>query len=779
MNLYTLTIRLICYFFAASCIVFGVAYFGAGIIFRRPINFVVSALFFIFAVVLWYIPRLQIKFAQSNRFRREPEESIRIRALTFAAQVIGTLSLAYVTQLWFVALITILLLLFGHRHSYLVRGKPRGMIRVATFAGLHLAFVWMCAGFFIRQPYPQAQLAMLAMAVVSWELFSRLNLYSGLGMGLINLYVAATLSRDVFYGIFLITFLALALALLWVADSEDGVKDNPVVLKTDYAIRNTEYEIRNTQHASLTHHVSRIAYSVSPLITLFSLLTFVFSPHFASRPTFMPISLTLPIRKSPSAQIVNPAVPLVQVQGISSEKGEYYYGFDSRLDLSYRGGLDDTIMMYVQSPAQSYWRSHAFDFYDGRTWTQANVGQVTTIRRRPNESFFAFNRNLQGETFVQSFYIARPMPNLIFVGGVPKEIYISANEVGVDQSGGIRVGESLNAGYVYSVVSIRQDFSPDDLRADSTDHESSIINLYTQLPPNITPRTRALAYTLTRDAKTNYDKARLLTDYLQRTYPYDYFPPPQAPNSEAVDQFLFVDKRGVCEQYVTALVVMLRELGVPSRLAAGFGSGYYNAVTGYYEVRASDAHAWVEVYFPNHGWVAFDPTPGWVGDPRTGPIKTWIFSDLTQGFDFSGLPLGSVMDASANFFNAAMTPIFILTLIAASAVTVIVCYRLFQWWRSRQPKRWHTDPSRKIIFEAYRQAQRKLKTKRAPAQTAQEHAHSHPALQELADSVDVAAYRPAPPELSLIERVKLWKPSSPSPSSPYPSSPDPSLHSSR
>ena len=68
----------------------------------------------------------------------------------------------------------------------------------------------------------------------------------------------------------------------------------------------------------------------------------------------MPISLTLPIRKSPSAQIVNPALPLVQIQGMSSEKGEYYYGFDSRLDLSYRGGLDDTIMMYVQSPAQVF-----------------------------------------------------------------------------------------------------------------------------------------------------------------------------------------------------------------------------------------------------------------------------------------------------------------------------------------------------------------------------------------------------------------------------------------
>jgi len=738
MNLYTLSIRLICYFLAAPLVLFGVAYFGAAIVFRRPINFIVAILFFGGAFVLWYIPRLQIKFAQSQRFRHEPEESIRIRALTLAAQVVGVISLAYVTQLWVVALITILLLVFGHRHSYLARGKPQRYIRILTFFSLHLTFVWMLAGLFIGQPYPQAQLAMLAMAVVSWELFSRLNLYSGLGMGLINLYVAATLSRDLFYGIFLLTFLALALALLWVADSEDGVKDNPVILKTQSAF----------SQLPVTNYFL--------LVTFCSALIFIFTPHFASRPIFMPRSITLPIRKSPSAQIVNPAVPLVQVQGMSDAKGEYYYGFDSRLDLSYRGGLDDTIMMYVQSPAQSYWRSHAFDFYDGRTWTQSNAGQVTTLRRRPNESFFSFNRNLQGETFVQSFYIVRPMPNLIFVGGTPKELYISANEVGVDPSGGIRLGESLNAGYVYSVVSIRQGFPPSDLRNDVGEYDSSITNYHLQLPSNISQRTRDLARTLTRDARTNYDKALILTDYLKRNYPYDYFPPPQAPNTEAVDQFLFVDKRGVCEQYVTALVVMLRELGVPARLAAGFGSGYYNAVTGYYEVRASDAHAWAEVYFPNYGWVAFDPTPGWVGDPRTGAIKTWIFSDLTQGFDFSGLPLGSVMDAGANLFNAALTPISILTIIAAITVTVLALRRLFQWWRSRQPKRWHTDSSRKIIFDAYRQAQRKLKTKRAPAQTAQEHAQSHPALKELADAVDVAAYSIAPPSETLIQKVKRW-----------------------
>ncbi len=101
----------------------------------------------------------------------------------------------------------------------------------------------------------------------------------------------------------------------------------------------------------------------------------------------------------------------------------------------------------------------------------------------------------------------------------------------------------------------------------------------------------------TAGAANPYDKAVALREHLQTNYPYDYFPPPQQPGAETCDQFLFVDGRGVCEQYVTSLVVMLRVLGIPARLVASYGSGAYNSITGYYEVRANDAHAWAEVYF--------------------------------------------------------------------------------------------------------------------------------------------------------------------------------------
>ena len=102
------------------------------------------------------------------------------------------------------------------------------------------------------------QLAMLAMAVVGWELFKRLNLYSGLGMGLINLYAASTLSRDFVFGGFLLTYLGLLLAFLWIADAEDGVKDNPVVLKR----RLPAGDLSRITHCALrfTFHVSRLTH---------------------------------------------------------------------------------------------------------------------------------------------------------------------------------------------------------------------------------------------------------------------------------------------------------------------------------------------------------------------------------------------------------------------------------------------------------------------------------------------------------------------------------------
>ena len=681
-----------------------------------------------------------------NKAARSTESSIRLRQITFAVQMTSILAAAYTTGLWIVAIISILILALGHRLAYQYRDKPYLPVRVAAFVGLHLAFAWMLFGLFNNQPYPQAQVAMLAMAMVSFELFSRFNLASGMGIGLLNLYVASTLSRDVMFGIFLLVFVALMLAFMWQADTEDGLKDNPVILRAVAPKRRSSLKVRGWG----------LRFGV--FMALLVPLVFIVTPHFAGYPIIPPFSLQLPITKRPSAQVINPAIPLFQATGmLSSNESEYYYGFSDHLDLSYRGNLSNTIMMYVRSPAWSYWRGYAYDYFDGRNWSQSNDALLTFQSGRTRR--FVFDDDVPEETFVQTFYIAQDMPNVLWAGGTPVEVFFPAEELALDVTGGIKIGQPLNAGMIYSVVSTRQTSDPAKLRTATGGYIDWIKSRYFQLPETTTDRVRELAQTITKDALTNYDKVIAIRDYLLTNYTYDFFPPPQAPNTDSVDQFLFVDRRGVCEHFVSAMVVLLRAAGIPARFVVGYGSGTYNAITGYYEVHANDAHAWVEVYFPSYEWVSFDPTPGWTGNPETGPVSTWPLSNLFASLDLPSLPLGQVFEAGMAAFSVIVRPLIALVLLVLS---VFGGLRFRKWWLRRNVGKrvrhiFRRDPARAPIFAAYRTAQRQLNTYREQTQTVQEHAATAPELQELATLVDIAAYRPQPPEPSLIERARAWR----------------------
>ncbi len=679
----------------------------------------------------------------TSRRRPQPEGSARLRQLVFAAQIVALIAVALVTGIWSVALVSGVILACGHRYAYQVRAQPKRLIRVLTFVAVHVVLLWMLVGLVSGQPYPQAQAAMLAMAVVSWELFSRVNLYSGFGLGLINLYVAATLSRTTLFGLFLLAFLGCVLAFLWVADSEDGRRAEHADLgPAPRAV--TGWPGRRMAQSSIVRFVGALAIA-TPLI-------FLLTPRFAGRPLFMPISLNLPIRGGPSAQIINPAVPLLQIGGWSNGESEYYYGFDSRLDLSYRGGLSNNIVMYVRSPAQSFWRSHAFDLYDGRTWTQSR-SDVQMLQREPDASFFTVpGATATGEVFVQSYEVVRPLPNLLFTAGVPVELHVAADSVAMDSSGGLRIAEALQPGMTYSVVSVRQESAPAALRTADGAYPAEVAARYLQVPAAVPERVRDLARQLTRDQQNPYDKVEALRSYLQTSYPYDLYPPPQQPGTEAIDQFLFVDRRGVCEQYVSALVIMARELGLPARLVSGFSNGTYNPLTGYYEVRANDAHSWAEVYFQGHGWIAFDPTPGWPGNPSTSRVVQWPLTDLAQQLNLPAFPVEQTAAAGYALVTWLLGPV-----VAAVAVGLGVAAWRIRRRRARlrsTPRYAETlDPRRRKIFAAYRRAQRALSTRRPPWQTVQEQAAAYPELAELADAVDIAAYRPEPPDEQLVSVV--------------------------
>ncbi|MEO1286595.1 MAG: transglutaminaseTgpA domain-containing protein [Chloroflexota bacterium] len=675
---------------------------------------------------------------------KAPEDSIPLRWITFFAQAIGALSLTYVTRQFWLFPLGIIFLSFGHIFAYRTRHSPQKWIKYVGFVLLNLGVCGMIFAIGAGLPYPQAMFAVLAMSLVSVEVRSRLNLYSAFGLGLINIYAAATLSRDVFFGIFLLAFIGLLLAFMWRADSEDGVKENPYTLKEDDSAKASSPVINAFGWIGVRFGVVAIALSV---------VVFLFTPHYASLPLLSPISLRVPIQASPNREVINPSVPLIQLEGIPPEdqESEYFFGFGSSLDLTYRGGLSNTLMMYVSSPAWSYWRGYAYDTYNGQAWTQSEkiIQEIES-----DSSFFQLDdpENWGDDLFVQTFYIQQPMPNVLWAGGDPEMVIAPARSIGVDQTGGIYLGQALEAGMIYNVLSNRIEFDPDALRTDSGNYPNNITDTYLQLPDTVTERTRQLAYDLTSDAPTAYDKVIAIRDHLL-TYPYDFFPPPQLPDTDSVDQFLFVDQTGFCEMYVSAMIVMLRELGIPARFVVGYGSGEYNPFTALYEVRANHAHSWVEVYFADHGWVPFDPTPGWEGDPQTGRVQRWVFSDLFEAVRLPSVNIGGIAEASASIFSVALAP---LAWIAGILVTGYTLYRGWHIWQGNRKRKVHTHPNRRKIFRAYHRIQRQIKSKRNDSQTVQEHAQQHPELQDIADIVDIAAYRPKPPEDTLLQRIRAW-----------------------
>jgi transglutaminase-like putative cysteine protease len=130
---------------------------------------------------------------------------------------------------------------------------------------------------------------------------------------------------------------------------------------------------------------------------------------------------------------------------------------------------------------------------------------------------------------------------------------------------------------------------------------------YLALPASTPQRVRDLAQQLAAGQLTAYDKAAALQAYL-RGFPYSLDVPAPPAGRDVADYFLFDLQRGYCDYYATALAVLGRAVGLPTRLVMGYASGSYDAGSNSYQVTEADAHSWTEIYFPGYGWVEFEPT---------------------------------------------------------------------------------------------------------------------------------------------------------------------------
>jgi transglutaminase-like putative cysteine protease len=344
------------------------------------------------------------------------------------------------------------------------------------------------------------------------------------------------------------------------------------------------------------------------------------------------------------------AAPSSRGDGSGSSRASFgYFGFSKQLDTSLRGRPDDTLVMRVRASAPDFWRGQTFDVWNGRVWTVSQDrprivrgGQPIGIPRVPADG--PVTAALDVDELVQTYYVRQPGPNAIFAAAQATKVYFPDRSIFQNPDGTLRSGVRLDPGSVYTVVSQRQLVTPAALRAPQVDRVPDALLQQYAARPVTTDRVRALAHRITADAPTAYDKVLAIEHWLATHTQYSLDIPRLPAGADAVDRYLFVDRKGFCEQIGTALVVMLRELGIPSRLVVGYTPGERNPFTGLYEVKASDAHAWADVYFPGVGWQGFDPTAKvpLAGDSHIGAAGDGALSYLSERLHVPGDALAAV-----------------------------------------------------------------------------------------------------------------------------------------
>ena len=294
-------------------------------------------------------------------------------------------------------------------------------------------------------------------------------------------------------------------------------------------------------------------------------------------------------------------------------------GFSEKVDLGVIGAvkLDPTVVMRVELPDQKapnpeglYFRGAAYDTYDGRSWAN-RLATRRLLGRTPDGGFMVppdQTLALPESASVRQEILIEALDTTVLFGASFVES-LKGNFVVVQRDGmwGLYLPFPSSARFQYSVRSIPGRLLEADRVAPSFIYPAFIREHYFQLP-DTSPRVAALAREVTSAAPTPYGRARAIEQHLRQSYQYS-LDVGTSVSADPVEDFLFTRKTGYCEHYATAMVVMLRTLGIPARLVTGFLPGVWNDFGNYYTIRQQDAHAWVEVYFPRSGWVTFDPTP--------------------------------------------------------------------------------------------------------------------------------------------------------------------------
>ncbi|WP_436906705.1 transglutaminaseTgpA domain-containing protein [Halosimplex marinum] len=253
---------------------------------------------------------------------------------------------------------------------------------------------------------------------------------------------------------------------------------------------------------------------------------------------------------------------------------------------------DTEVHFRVRSQESNYWRTGAYDTYTGSGWSRSGPSDATA----PVEGEETRYR-------VELVQAASAAPTVWRPTDLERAEGVSLTEGGL-----ARADDRLSAGASYVGVSRTPPRDPEVLRATGRDYPDDIERRYTRLPPSAAVSLRPFTNNVTEGAENPYETATRIEEWLETNKEYSLNV--SRPSGDNVArEFITEMEAGYCEYFATAMVTMLRSQEIPARYVVGYSTGRQVGANTF-QVRAMNAHAWVEVYFEDVGWVRFDPTPG-------------------------------------------------------------------------------------------------------------------------------------------------------------------------
>ncbi len=324
--------------------------------------------------------------------------------------------------------------------------------------------------------------------------------------------------------------------------------------------------------------------------------------------------------------------------------GDIATGFSDEVRLGRIGQIQQSsaLVMHIQIDGDAggaydlKWRGVSLNIFDGKTWSNPHEQHfmphpldgrfVLSMITRASRS----GADVPARTVHYRVLMEPVASNVFFLAPSPLTLEGNYRLIATDAGGAVFNLDPDHPVTTYQADSNIAEPSPDALRLTSNNYPPEVLLNNLQLPP-LDPRVNQLAEQIAASQATNYDKAAAIERYLRTHYAYT-LQLSDSPPHDPIGNFLFERKAGHCEYFASSMAVMLRTLRIPTRVVNGFRTGEFNDLTGQYLVRASNAHAWVEVYFPGYGWVDFDPTPAGSFTTHSGWGRAMLYLDAAASF---------------------------------------------------------------------------------------------------------------------------------------------------